>query len=378
MNATVERIVELLFEDLEMSDEVAAIKDEVMNNCQERYDDMMAAGMSEDDAIGAVIESLKGMEDMLAEYPKKTAEAMDTQSGSEDGVCRLVFPASDFRQIDIHMTYQDVKIERSSDALVHVEFSEDSPFMVENSGRVLKINYVERLRKTGAKVKFVHNKRTFAFQGDANINSIGDLFDALKNFKFSIGTDFDNELRISIPDQCIEELHVYTASGEVEAEDIAVGKLFVSTASGEIKVDLCDDVMAKQVELKTASGDVEAVLMAQQASIQSISGDVSLEGRIKEAGMSSVSGDLTVRADLQQLNFKTVSGDADILLDSDEINAVQGKTTSGDVRMRMPHNVRAEIQAYSRSGDVRCSRNDDGEKTARVEIHTVSGDVNIR
>ena len=48
MNATVQRIVELLFEDLEMSAEVQAIKDEVMNNCQERYEDLLAQGLSED------------------------------------------------------------------------------------------------------------------------------------------------------------------------------------------------------------------------------------------------------------------------------------------------------------------------------------------
>ena len=60
MNATVQRIVELLFEDLEISAEVQAIKDEVMNNCQERYEDLLAQGLSEDEATGAVVESLKG------------------------------------------------------------------------------------------------------------------------------------------------------------------------------------------------------------------------------------------------------------------------------------------------------------------------------
>ena len=54
MNATVQRIVELLFEDLEMSAEVQAIKDEVMNNCQERYEDLLAQGLSEDEAIAAI------------------------------------------------------------------------------------------------------------------------------------------------------------------------------------------------------------------------------------------------------------------------------------------------------------------------------------
>ena len=37
MNASVRRIVELVFQDVELTDEVRALREEVMNNCQERY-----------------------------------------------------------------------------------------------------------------------------------------------------------------------------------------------------------------------------------------------------------------------------------------------------------------------------------------------------
>lgn len=43
-NETVERIVNLLFQDVEMTDEVQALYDETMSNCQERYQDMTSAG----------------------------------------------------------------------------------------------------------------------------------------------------------------------------------------------------------------------------------------------------------------------------------------------------------------------------------------------
>lgn len=65
-NETVERIVNLLFQDVEMTDEVQALYDETMSNCQERYQDMTSRGLSDDDAIAAVVESLKGMEDVIA------------------------------------------------------------------------------------------------------------------------------------------------------------------------------------------------------------------------------------------------------------------------------------------------------------------------
>ena len=73
MNATVARIVEILFQDYEMSGEVQTIRDEVMSNCQERFEDCLARGLTEDEAIAAVLERLKGMDEVLAEYPKKQA-----------------------------------------------------------------------------------------------------------------------------------------------------------------------------------------------------------------------------------------------------------------------------------------------------------------
>ena len=65
MNATIAKIVNLLFEDLAESEEVLAIRDEIQQNCQERYQDLREAGISEDDAIHAVIESLNGMEAII-------------------------------------------------------------------------------------------------------------------------------------------------------------------------------------------------------------------------------------------------------------------------------------------------------------------------
>ena len=83
MNATVARIVEIMFQDTEMSEEVQALKDEVMNNCQERYNDMIARGLSEDEAIAAVVDSLKGMEEVISQYPRKKSEE-DDFGGLED------------------------------------------------------------------------------------------------------------------------------------------------------------------------------------------------------------------------------------------------------------------------------------------------------
>ena len=80
MNDTITKIVALLFEDLEETDETVALHDEILQNCQERYADLTAGGMTADEATKAVIDSLNGMQEMLADYPRKNARPAAPQA----------------------------------------------------------------------------------------------------------------------------------------------------------------------------------------------------------------------------------------------------------------------------------------------------------
>ena len=67
MNQTVKRIVDILFQDTVENDETRALHEELMNNCQEHYQDLVDRGLSEDEAVAEVVESLKGMKDVIAQ-----------------------------------------------------------------------------------------------------------------------------------------------------------------------------------------------------------------------------------------------------------------------------------------------------------------------
>lgn len=124
-NETVERIVNLLFQDVEMTDEVQALYDETMSNCQERYQDMTSRGLSDDDAIAAVVESLKGMEDVISQYPKKSEspEAEEAPKSADvpvdddgDGEqTDFTFHPADIGRIEMTMVCDDVHLEESPD-----------------------------------------------------------------------------------------------------------------------------------------------------------------------------------------------------------------------------------------------------------------------
>lgn len=132
MNATIEKIVNLLFEGIEENEETCALREETLTNCQERYEDMIARGLTQDEAIHAVVESLNGMEELLAEYPKKSRQREATDAFDvfddfdEDTVNAQCYdPARQpIREIDLQASSADVSFEQSDDGLVHVRADE--------------------------------------------------------------------------------------------------------------------------------------------------------------------------------------------------------------------------------------------------------------
>ena len=85
MNQTVKRIVDLLFEDTVENEETKALHEELMNNCQEHYEDLIKRGLTEDEATGEVVDSLKGMKDVIDQYPKKSGWTQYEAGGNADG-----------------------------------------------------------------------------------------------------------------------------------------------------------------------------------------------------------------------------------------------------------------------------------------------------
>ena len=390
MNATVQRIVELLFEDLEMSAEVQAIKDEVMNNCQERYEDLLTQGLSEDEATGAVVESLKGMEEVLAQYPRKpVAHAC----GVEDGE-GLVFPAAGMRSVKVNLFSEDVTIEPSDDSSVHVIYDRElmPEINVHMEGNCLTIGLADdqKPKKKGC---------YFGLEGeDITINSFSDLGKLFRNIHVVTSMGRDSRITLTLPEGCAPDLNVRTLSGDISLEDVSAGEvtlnstsgdisvegveataLTASTTNGEVNVDLPEELTLERAELRTTSGDVEARLNAHRCKAQSMSGDVSLEGRIREAEVGSVSGDVNLRADVEQVNVKSVSGDVDVTCDSEELREVTAQSTSGDVDVRLPTGVRCVcLSTKTLSGDVNYNVALDPNAPVRVTVSTISGDIDVR
>ena len=400
MNDTVARIVEIMFQDVEKNEETDAIRDEVMDNCQARYTDLVNSGMKEDDAIAAVIESLKGMEDVLAPYKRKQARPAESETDEADsGEMHLTFAAEEVYRIDLTLVSEDVTVEASQDDRYHVFWNAEKNPRVAASVKngVLR---VERL--PGVDERRMDKKFDATIQGDIDnivrtengkieihldsidsmIKSIGQsIKNAIAKSGANINVHFgDSRVTIQVPERAVPHVKLLTTSGDIDVQQAALADLSVISTSGDIDVDLNEEQTISGIELRTTSGDIEVCAYVEDMSVASTSGDVDVEGRVDRLNASTISGDIDVRGDVQEINFKAVSGDAFLEFESLSLREVRGSTVSGDIDIELPDGFGAvDIHTQSRSGDVttRYTANGVGP-TVSGGVSTLSGDITIR
>ena len=418
MNATVARIVEIMFQDTEMNEEVQALKDEVMNNCQERYNDMIARGLSEDEATAAVVDSLKGMEEVISQYPRKKAEEDDfdedepddddDEDEDEDTEVDHTFDPESIRMIRVNLISDDVTVESSFDDRIHVCYDrEDLPNLeVRREGNVLVVE-----RSEGSGNRHIH----MDFNGKGmKWDSFSDMFKDIGRMISGSGIGFTiGRVTISLPKGHALAFEGHTTSGDMELIDVALTDATLESMSGDLMLDtrgadqvqrirvidanhgsrinirMEDDEENQQVEglsmnrvkLKSSSGDIEVNARCNELSVETMSGDADITSACERARISTVSGDLNARGSWREVQVKTISGDAELTVWVDRLESVTSQTTSGDLSIRLPESLRgqARVDMHTVSGDCR-NRFGTPEGPAKVVVQakSVSGDVTVK
>ena len=172
-------------------------------------------------------------------------------------------------------------------------------------------------------------------------------------------------------------LHVYrverdtqvsAASGAIEVSGIG-GILRVNSASGDI---VLTDVKG-DLKVSAASGAIKVGNPGDRVDASSASGSIEIRGAKSDLKVHAISGSVTVAGDPSASRYwelKSVSGSVDIHVPPSASFLLTAETTSGDIRTNIPvvleeqgkHSLRAHI----------------GSSSGRIEVHTVSGGVDVQ
>lgn len=360
MNPTIEKIVNLLFEDLEETEETSALHEEVLNNCQERFSDLVENGMTADEATGAVIESLKGMEDALRDYPRKARPAEPARGEQTD----YQFCSSGIRRISMQLMHEDVVCELSPDDAIHVKVP--SSVQVSHQGDQLLIRHERKL--SGFSVNFRLSSFSFSFSSD----TVRLLLPEALLTDTEIQTASGNAEWLKAP---AERLHITTASGDVRVEDAALHAAEIHTVSGDVEMT---NISAERVQIHTASGGVSCrkCRLADAFQAVSASGDLFWSGECPRVQLSSVSGDARCQGLCERIQCRTTSGDVSLTA-SHAVQRLTGQTVSGDARFALPAGLQPQLRCRSLLGELCSHVTSDPSSPVVIEWTATSGDITI-
>ena len=384
MNETVKKIVDMLFAKTVDNEETRALHDEVMNNCQEHYADLVARGLSEDDAIHEVIVSLKGMEDVIAEY--KIREEAPAQDHSGDTVMFHMPKCPEFtldgvKRIKIETASDNIIVQPSENDQINLHYDGmNQTIVAENIGETLKIGLKKLISgqekqeapKTGWRDVFPkHEDGSFSF----NLKALGEM---ISNTMGNVSIGGNGTLTVEIPVGAEYVLEANSRGGDVKVDGCSnITELKMNSTGGDVSAELDGGMTLREIAMNSTSGDINLEGNADKLTASTISGDVDITGSFGTATLKSVSGDVELNGSVHKLLANSVSGDVTLETENDGEQELWITSVSGDVEVDLPDDVPVCLSTNTASGEV--ENQHPNVPDARIKIHakTASGDINV-
>ena len=324
-----------------MSEELKNLREEIMANATDHYEDRISQGETPEDAEAEVRASLGDIPALLREIGAEKKQenqtrfdpfANDTFQGLADSVNSLFndLVRSQGKNGTQHEVYANIEcIEINGISMdVHVSPSEDELLHASAEGNLDQIS----------------------FEVEDNTLSIEESGSGKTLFQSAL------DLYLEIPAD-VRSLDVQVVSGDLTIANADLDSLRFQSASGDLSVK---SGKIKDAAVKTASGDVELRLREMNRYYGELaSGDADL--RCENGG---------------SLVCICQSGDIDAQF-TEGFESITFKTVSGDISLKANPRIPVNTELSSISGSIDCTRSSvpDGKD---VRIRTVSGDIRIR
>ena len=392
MNQMVKRMVDLLFEDVESSEETRELYDEIMNNCQEHFRDLTDSGMTEDEALSAVMDSLSGMQDVLDQYPRKKAEQesvpeVSSAAGPDASKAEAPFrqSASWVERLRVDAAARDVTVEPADGDEILIDCEDRENVLVERDGNALFIHVrriADELREEAEQFEDCGRLTSEISLGDL-LNRVGSYVNrAVRSVVSRVSSEIASgaPIHISVPRRKLSAVEINSSSGDLEVGGVCAAEYVLRSASGDISLKPDAKEAADRIFASTASGDVEVRdAWARTGEFSSISGDVELSGDFGDLACKSVSGEVDFCGTAVDLRSKSVSGAVDLCMKVASSGSIMAESTSGSVTVQLPDDAApVHLAMSSVSGSLRSSVEDAGESAPlKIRLKTVSGAVKV-
>lgn len=358
--------------------------EELSENLYQRYLDLAAEGIPEEEALSRAMESLGDVEELLAYLKEEELEENARGEYQEKEESREEKSSSSFKD-DLENGIEEIVKAAFSTAKVAVDCAWDVAKEVSDQ---IKEKYPDGVftgfsPKRGKKVdctaipsEYVNSLEIRLTNGSIEITCTDeeDSFIEISGDTEEIETMLKEDGVLSISQGNTASAAYFFMRG-MRRSDIKVrlpkklwDRIWVSTVNGDIQ--LCGEPDG-ELHGETKSGDIEVEGRYGRCELFSVSGDVDFKGESREINCSSTSGD--VHLHLVRLPEKargnSISGDCEIKISPEEGFHISYRTVSGKFMTNLPlAGTLGEKQGNAVYGETVC-----GE----LQLSTVSGDIEV-
>ena len=411
--------------------------EELSENLYQRYLDLTADGVEEQEALRQAMDSLGDVKELL--------EYLDYLSEEEGGTSEQTQRTSSYDKKSWSQSFNTDKLEKGIEDIVSMAMSA-ARGAVDIASDVTR-NISDSVTKTFKNFEFsenlhfdraesremsqceipcdqIHSLDIHLFNGDIRLEVDEDadsitLTGDTGNMEYSIvedgvlkvrqrntvggsvifgrGTGWA-DLTMIVPFKNWKRIGLQSTAGDISLEDgLMCEALYMNTKSGDVTLEGDSALIyAEKAAVRTLSGDISVCSLVGSLYINSTSGDVTVEEcRLRNCGVTTTSGDVSVDCDVNELNCSSASGDVEITAIGQMPSVIKAATTSGDVRLEMIAADGFTLAYHTTSGDVSydvdnldqwIEQRESGRKGAilyrdgqpgQMQISTVSGDIDL-
>lgn len=358
--------------------------EELSENLYQRYLDLAASGVSEEEAYRRAMEDLGDVDELLDYLDMENSAASEqTHRSTRDFMSDLLRGVEEIVRETVSQTkdaveqakvitrdigsklqekYPDgIKVNCGFDTEkggFYWESSRKGTPVVEESIPAENVTVVDVQLHNGDVNLYVAEQDTIEISGDTEemeirLDENGGLFvrqgkTASSTVMFGRGL-VRADVDLTLPSKVWDSVKINTVNGDVTFHDaLEAAKLTVQTVSGDVSAD---NVTGPELIFKSVSGDVRGEEVTGNVKAETVSGDVDLSGSFGSVTASSMSGDVTIGSQFSSAVCSSMSGDVDV--ESESLpESMNLSSKSGDVVARIPGGVGFSVKLHTLSGDL--------------------------
>ena len=397
MKDKIKSVIADLFENAPQSEEVIELQEEMISNAEEKYEDLIQRGFTEEQAYTMVMGSIGDVQELLAELGAQAESAKESEEGEKSGKSEYWEKQGEYweKQCE-YWKWQGENLGKQAKNFGEnaKNFGQQVGQQASNLGQQAKealngffasgffdavsSSIKQMISEIGVNIQTddgqykdmqICNERKFSEDGITSISL--EVQSSPVDVDVQLTTDPEilfQELYNKDPQE--NQLLEYTIAGNQLKVQYGANMIGFPRR-GVVRVFLPESLAGKLEEIKivTASGDVTMEdLGAAKQVIRTLSGDISGACSIGDVTLGTTSGDIVFETIEGDVSIRTASGDVKV---SKIVGKANVNTASGDVKIK---ELQGDGVIRSASGDVNCNLTVAGEK---MEISTASGDVEL-